>query len=523
MPYDDPHRDPDSTADFGDGGGARPSAGPGVEPDAERTQALASLFRDLPLPAWVFDEETLRFLDVNDAAVSVYGHPRERFARMTILDIRPREDVQALERHLHHRTDAYDANEPWRHRTADGRILEVEIDSHATRWQGRSARLVVARDVTRQNRAAREVESLNQRLAEQALRYERLAAFGAAIETMQQLDPLVRHGLQELTELLDMDAAGFYDLQAGEASLRHGYRLDLPGRRHAILTRQTSEAGLVGRVAATGRVEWTPSYDRSPYASSAVRGRGLGSQLTLPVQTGDRVGHVLAVVSFHRTVDLSDHAIAVARAFVHRLQNALERVRTLDELRATREATFRSFGVALEVRNYETAGHTDRVVERAVRFAERLGLPEAERGAIQWGAYLHDVGKIAIPDAILLKPGPLTDEEFAVVQEHATVGDRMIQHLTFLPAATRAIVRHHHERWDGTGYPDQLAGPEIPLPARLFALVDVHDALRSQRPYKPAWPPDAVREELRRCAGTQFDPELTRTFLDLLATNATEA
>ena len=503
MPYDDPLPDARSAAE----------SDPAVA-DVGLSEEQAKLFRDLPLPAWVFDEETLRFLDVNDAAVAIYGHPRERFLRMSIRDIRPREDADRVERHVRSRTERYDADEPWRHRTADGRLLEVAIDSHATRWCGRPARLVVARDVTRPNRAAREVEALNRRLAEEARRYQRLAAFGAAIETIHEVDALVRHGLEELTELLGMDGAGFYDLHAGEATLRHAFRLEERRRSGAILTRQTSDSGLVGRVAATGRPEWTPVYDRSPYAASRVLGRGLGSQLTLPVQEAGRVAYVLGVVTFDRTVDLDEHALAVARAFVHRLENALDRVRTLGEIRATREATFRAFGVALEARNYETAGHTDRVSDRAVAFARRLGLPPEELRAIQWGAYLHDVGKLAIPDAILLKPGRLTPDEFEVVRQHADIGDRMIRDLAFLPAATRQIVRHHHERWDGGGYPDGLAGPDVPLPARLFALVDVHDALRRERPYKSAWSAEATREEIARCAGTQFDPALTTAFLE---------
>jgi putative nucleotidyltransferase with HDIG domain len=185
------------------------------------------------------------------------------------------------------------------------------------------------------------------------------------------------------------------------------------------------------------------------------------------------------------------------------------RAETADEFR-------RSLAELLEKRDLETMGHTDRVVDMSARLAEHLGLDREERQALRWGAYLHDIGKIALPDRILLKPGPLTAEEFAQVRQHSEIGFAMLVDLPFLPATARSLVRHHHERWDGGGYPSGLAGRRIPLLARLFSTVDVYDALSSHRPYKPAWSRQRALAHVRSRAGTDFDPDVATAFLEMM-------
>jgi putative nucleotidyltransferase with HDIG domain len=182
----------------------------------------------------------------------------------------------------------------------------------------------------------------------------------------------------------------------------------------------------------------------------------------------------------------------------------------------TAEDFRRSLAELLEQRDLETMGHTDRVVDMSARLAEYLGLDREERQALRWGAYLHDIGKIALPDTILLKPGPLTAEEFAQVRQHSEIGFAMLADLTFLPATACSLVRHHHERWDGGGYPSGLAGRRIPLLARLFSTVDVYDALSSRRPYKPAWSREHALEHVQSRAGSDFDPDIAMAFLEMM-------
>src|SRR4051794_38852293 len=175
--------------------------------------------------------------------------------------------------------------------------------------------------------------------------------------------------------------------------------------------------------------------------------------------------------------------------------------------------TLRRLALAAEYRDDNTHEHTQRVGELAARLARHLGHEDRTVWLIREVAPLHDLGKIAIPDTVLLKPGRLTNEEFEVVKTHAVLGARVLAggESDLLRAAERTV-RAHHERWDGSGYPDGLAGTEIPLEGRLVHVADVFDVLVHERPYKESWTVEAAAEEIRRGAGTQFDPEVVRAF-----------
>ena len=172
--------------------------------------------------------------------------------------------------------------------------------------------------------------------------------------------------------------------------------------------------------------------------------------------------------------------------------------------------------IVAEYRDDETGAHAARVAAVSGAIARELGLPEDSARLIELAAPLHDLGKVAIADAILLKQGPLTDAERAVMQEHTTTGARMLERseMPVLQVA-QAIALSHHERWDGGGYPNQLEGPRIPLPGRIVAIADVFDALTSNRPYKRAWPLPEALAEIRRLRGSHFDPAIVDAFLRL--------
>lgn len=193
------------------------------------------------------------------------------------------------------------------------------------------------------------------------------------------------------------------------------------------------------------------------------------------------------------------------------------RVQRVQTLEAAYEGALRAIGVALEVRDREAAGHTDRVSALSEQLAHLVGLNETEARAVRWGAYLHDVGKLSVPDAILLKTGPLSTDEMKLAQSHVVFGHDVARNLSFLPTASRNVILHHHERWDGSGYPNKLSGESIPLEARIFSVCDVFDTILFARPYKPAMSYADARVELRQAGRTgQLEPRMVWAFEQLL-------
>jgi len=182
------------------------------------------------------------------------------------------------------------------------------------------------------------------------------------------------------------------------------------------------------------------------------------------------------------------------------------------ELEDTYRATLEALGSALDTRDVGTESHSRRVHGYAIATAREHGVPEDELRDLGHGVLLHDIGKIGIPDAILLKPGPLTPEEWTIMRRHPEIGKRVIENISFLRGAV-PIVYAHHEKWDGSGYPRGLKGDEIPLGARIFAVVDAFDAMTFDRPYSKAISFDAARAEIKRCAGSHFDPAVVESFL----------
>jgi response regulator RpfG family c-di-GMP phosphodiesterase len=230
-----------------------------------------------------------------------------------------------------------------------------------------------------------------------------------------------------------------------------------------------------------------------------------------------------------KPVDIDELVLSVERALERRhllierrqYQSTLERrvqeathdlEKAYRQLQETYRATLEALGSALDTRDVGTEAHSRRVHGYALAAARAYGLPESDLTDLGHGVLLHDIGKIGIPDAILLKPDRLTDEEWAIMRRHPEIGARLIRDIAFLQGAI-PVVRHHHERWDGRGYPDGLRGVEIPLGARIFAVVDAFDAMTFDRPYSRAISFGAARAELRRSAGTHFDPAVVEAFM----------
>jgi HD-GYP domain-containing protein (c-di-GMP phosphodiesterase class II) len=184
------------------------------------------------------------------------------------------------------------------------------------------------------------------------------------------------------------------------------------------------------------------------------------------------------------------------------------------ELRRSYMLTVRALASAVEARDAYTGRHAERVAAYGMQIAAAAGMQLGDEPEIEFGFLLHDVGKVAVPDAILFKPGPLTPEERAIIQRHPVTGSEIVRDIDFLGAA-RDVIRSHHERWDGTGYPDRLAGTDIPLSARVFAVADTLDALTTNRPYRRASPFPKARAIIVGDGGTHFDPEIIAAYESL--------
>lgn len=274
--------------------------------------------------------------------------------------------------------------------------------------------------------------------------------------------------------------------------------IEMPGESGMVLLRRVKEiAPDLDVVMVTGVVD-------AHTAIEAIR-RGASDYLTKPFNLDE----VQIVVE--RTLD-KRRLILENRDYQEHLEELVaERTR---QLKKSHESTLQALVTALDFRDNETQGHSFRVVDYAVLVAQVMGITESDMGWIRYGAILHDVGKIGIPDSILLKPGKLNAEEWEQMKRHPELGFRMLQHIEFLRPALD-IVLSHQERYDGTGYPSGLSGKEIPLGARIFAVVDTFDAMTSNRPYRAALSIEMARDEVRRFSGSQFDPRVTEAFLSI--------
>lgn len=194
-------------------------------------------------------------------------------------------------------------------------------------------------------------------------------------------------------------------------------------------------------------------------------------------------------------------------------EQTIELLRLLNELELAYETTLEGWALALELRDKETEGHSRRVTQLAMDFAEELGFNEEEIRYICYGSLLHDIGKMGIPDEILNKSGSLNDDEWEIIKQHPTYAYQLLKDIQYLQRAI-SIPHCHHENWDGSGYPQGLKGEEIPISARIFSIIDNWDALTSDRPYRKAWSQSKTIEYLEKQSGLKFDPEIVSVFID---------
>lgn len=342
---------------------------------------------------------------------------------------------------------------------------------------------------------------------------------------MASMDPRVTFDvlLAQLMEYLLVDAADILWYDPHTRMLVHsasrGFRT--PALRH---TRLPLGEGNAGRAALDRTRLLIPDLRQDPGGlerSPLLDEEGFVTYLAVPLLGKGTVQGVLEVF-MRRPFEPTQEWIDALETFAGQAAIAVDNAMLFDALRKSNqdlleayEATLQGWSRALELRDQETQGHSARVVDLTTRLALRLGMREADLVHVRRGVLLHDIGKMVVPDSILLKAGPLSDEEWRLMRGHPQAAYDLLSPIEYLRPALD-IPYAHHERWDGAGYPRGLRGTQIPLAARIFAVVDVWDALTSDRPYRAAWPAAQAREHMREQSGRHFDPRVVESFLDLI-------
>jgi putative nucleotidyltransferase with HDIG domain len=343
------------------------------------------------------------------------------------------------------------------------------------------------------------------------------SAIGASLDLHVTLDVILAQVIDEL------------GASAAAVLLHHGPLHDLvyaAGRgfrgRAVERTRVRLGEGLAGRAALERRVVQLPGpLTVAGGLRRELADEGFEAYLAVPLIAKGEITGLLEI--FDRTPPRPDpdrlhfvELLAGQAAIAIDNANLFDRVqRTNLELSLAYDATIEGWSRALDLRDHETEGHTQRTTELTLALARELGVSERALVHVRRGALLHDIGKMGVPDSILLKPGSLTEAEWVIMRRHPELADELLRPISFLRPA-RDIPYSHHEKWDGTGYPQGLRGEAIPLAARLFAVADVWDALLSDRPYRSAWSEADARAYLRDQAGYHFDPTVVAAFFRLL-------
>ena len=561
----------------------------------ESEQNYRQLFDANPQPMWVYDLETLRFLAVNDAAVTHYGYSRDEFLSMTIADIRPPEDLPRLRQVAHVEWEGVTTG-LWKHRKKDGTLIDVEITSHVLDFQGRRAKMVSAHDITARLQAERElgasedryrdlVEHSHDLMCTHDLEGKLLSVNAAAVRftgyshqsllnmnLADLLDPAVRGDMfaAYLSEIRTQGAAsGIMRIRTAGGEVRwweyhntlrtadvavpmvRGMAEDITERKLAEQALRAAEEQFRGLVEQSIAGIYIVQDDKLAYVNNRfaeILGYEPANELigrdslSLVIENDRsrvqdimrrRIESGVRSVSYDFTarrkdgsaVEVGIHSASASHrgraAFIGLMQDISEKKRAEEQIRryiAQLETAFIStVTVAMtlsEMRDPYTAGHERRVAEIAVAIGGELGFDDRRLEGLRVAGYLHDIGKITIPAEILSKPGKLTAIEFQLIKGHPQSSYDVLKAVEF-PWPVAEIAWQHHERLDGTGYPQGLKGDAILLEAHIMAVADVVEAMASHRPYRPGLGIDKALAEIERGRGTAYDPAVADACLKL--------
>ena len=361
---------------------------------------------------------------------------------------------------------------------------------------------------------------LHEQTVKQLERLAALRSIDLAISSVFELQVTLTIVINEVVKQLQVDAACILLIQPGSNRLEYvvGQGFHTPNIEATSLRITEGNAGRAVRERHIVAIPDLEHIDGKFVRAQLLADEGFTSYYAVPLITKGEVQGVLEI--FHRSRLTADHewlnflemlggqaAIAIENSMLFQ-----DLQRSNFELAMAYDATIEGWSRALDLRDRETEGHTQRVTDMTLKLARKMGLSEERLILIKRGALLHDIGKMGVPDHILHKPEQLTEEEQLIMRKHPQLAYDMLEPIAYLRDALN-IPYSHHEKWDGTGYPRGLAGTQIPLEARLFAIVDVWDAITTDRPYRKSWSRKRALKYIREQSGKYFDPQLVAMFL----------
>ena len=477
---------------------------------AEQQLPDALRFLNNPLPMWVYDLETLRILAANAAATALYGYARDEMAGKRVTDLWATTGAAGESIHAGASDAALPVSVTRRHRRKDGALIDVHILAQPMEFRDRAAVLTVAQDVTVLKRAADALEGAQGRPPDTIGTFIALTKEFEAARTQEAVYAALTaqalalvHATHASIALLSEEAETVTIAQTA------GTPLSWPDPAVPVVNSRLGWVIRTGR--ALGGTLLIPEPQAS-YVDDAMY-QGLRPLAIVPIGWGDRaIGALIAArAAGPDSAPFTADEMHLLEGVAEIAAGAIRRIRIVRRLQRAHARTAVALAQAIEAHGGEPGSRAARLAGLATATAGALGCSIQDVEDVRWGARLYDIGMVAVPEDIARKPHRLSEQEWAVVRQHPVIADEVLRSVAQLQRAA-ALVRHHQERWDGTGYPDGLSGRQIPLGARVLAVLEAYAAMTAPRPYRPALAHGAVLAELRRSGGTQFDPAVVEAF-----------
>ncbi|MEI6290013.1 MAG: PAS domain S-box protein [Chloroflexota bacterium] len=474
----------------------------------ESEERFYTIFHASPIPILIIRVQDNKFIDVNEAFQNMSGYRREDVIGYSVYDLQQWVDPDELNRmekslREHEIVRDYEA----KLRTKTGEIQDVLMSAAPIELNGEHFIVNMVIDISTRKKREHELQaiaSLSNELRKTSTGAEMLAVI-----------------VLQLVNLLNCDTVSIemIEKETGDAVTKAAV-----GTWEALIgTHQKAGTGINAIIARTGQpyiardMKYDPNLAFPEWTGSEIHG-GMG----VPLIAQD---HLIGYIWMGRRTEISESEIGLCTSVANIAANALYRVTLFEQsqqyaadLVQAYNTTLEGWAHALELRDHETEGHTRRVVQMTVELAKAMGIDTTELENVRRGALLHDIGKIGVPDAVLLKPGQLNESEWEIMRKHPDYAQKFLEPIGYLRPVID-IPYCHHEKWDGSGYPRGLKGNEIPFMARIFSIVDVWDALRSDRPYRAAWPREKAKSYIQEQSGIYFDPKVVPVFLDLVGSS----